>query len=118
MINKVLVLLACISVVSLSGGGIDADIAKIKSAPPKQRVKLMNALKKRLAKMNLQERRVAISRLKRSMHAKGAGYSVNRRMIAQERQFRGGNRNYGKNGMNPKRQRIRLAQRSNYILFR
>jgi hypothetical protein len=52
---------------------IDRAIERIRQAPPGERVKLMNALKKRLYRMNRQERRAAIERLRRSI---GGGQSA------------------------------------------
>ncbi len=43
---------------------IDAQIEAIKKAPPHQRVKIMNALKERLADMNRQERAKAIAQMR------------------------------------------------------
>ncbi|WP_300368917.1 hypothetical protein [Hydrogenimonas sp.] len=51
---------------------IDREIAKIKAAPPEERVKLMNEFKRKLFKMNQEERSEAIQRLKHSMRIKGS----------------------------------------------
>jgi len=47
---------------------IDAQIAQIQKASPKERVKLMNRFKRRIAQMNQQERLEAIRQMKRKMH--------------------------------------------------
>ena len=50
-----------------AGTSLDAEIMKIKSAPPKERVKLMNNLKKRLFSLNRAERIRAIRKLRTSI---------------------------------------------------
>ncbi|RUM43739.1 MAG: hypothetical protein DSY46_07485 [Hydrogenimonas sp.] len=49
---------------------IDAQIAQIQKADPKERRILMNQFKKQLAEMNREERMVAIHRLREKMQAK------------------------------------------------
>ncbi|NPA29651.1 MAG: hypothetical protein GXO33_05645 [Epsilonproteobacteria bacterium] len=53
----------------LGAESIDQEIARIASAPPKERVALMNALKRRLFQLNEAERLKAIERLRASMNA-------------------------------------------------
>ena len=48
-----------------AGSSLDREIAKIKSAPPKERVRLMNALKKRIFSLNREQRIRAIKKLRR-----------------------------------------------------
>ncbi len=50
---------------------IDAQIQKIRNAPPKERVAMMNALKVQLSKMNAQQRNEAISHLRATPNIKG-----------------------------------------------
>jgi hypothetical protein len=61
---------------------IDREIAKIRSAPPQERVKLMNDFKRRLFQMNQDQRRMAIERLRHSMPNKN-GHVPNRGMMRQ-----------------------------------
>lgn len=61
---------------------IDREIAKIRSAPPQERVKLMNDFKRRLFQMNQNQRRMAIERLRNSMHD-GGGRVPNRGTMPQ-----------------------------------
>jgi len=49
---------------------VDAQIQEIQSAQPKERVKLMNAFKERLFKMNQEERVAAISSMRAKMNHK------------------------------------------------
>jgi len=46
---------------------MDAQIAKIKSASPKDRVRMMNAFKVRVSQMNMQERSLAIKKMQAKM---------------------------------------------------
>ena len=48
-----------------AGSSLDKEIAKIKSAPPKERVRLMNELKKRIFSLNQAQRIKAIRKLRR-----------------------------------------------------
>ena len=56
---------------------IDREIEKIKMAPPEERVKLMNEFKRRLFKMNQEERSAAIEHLRSSMHGNNRQGAVN-----------------------------------------
>lgn len=49
---------------------VDAQIERIQSATPKERVELMNELKRHLAQMNQAERQVAITKLQEKMHSR------------------------------------------------
>lgn len=49
---------------------IDAQIEAIKNAPPQKRVEMMNALKRRLATMNQQQRMQAIQQMRKKMQNK------------------------------------------------
>ena len=51
---------------------IDAEIAKIKSAPSGERVRLMNEFKIRVSQMNTQERLATIKKMQTKMHAKNS----------------------------------------------
>ena len=63
-----IVIMILISVVSLHAGtSLDAEIMKIKSASPKERVRLMNNLKRRLFTLNRVERIRAIRKLRKSI---------------------------------------------------
>jgi len=65
-------ILTTLSLVLLSDTGeslsIDAEIAKIKTAQPSERVRLMNRFKLRVSQMNAQERLHAIGSMRKSMH--------------------------------------------------
>ena len=69
------VMLIGMSTISLyAGNSIDREISKIKSASPKERVRLMNELKRRIFKLNREQRIRAIRKLRKSIpvsaHAK------------------------------------------------
>ena len=51
-------------------GDIDAQIEALKSATPKERVEMMNALKKRVFRMNQEQQKAAIAKIRKKMHAK------------------------------------------------
>lgn len=52
-----------------AGSSLDKEIAKIKSAPPKERVRLMNELKRRIFSLNREQRIRAIRKLRKSISA-------------------------------------------------
>ena len=59
-----IILLFGMFVSSYAESSIDVQIQKIRSAPPKERVQMMNALKVQLSNMNAQQRNEAISHLR------------------------------------------------------
>jgi hypothetical protein len=77
---RILVAIATISfVTTLHGSEIDDDIARIKRASPDERVSLMNDLKRKIYRMNREERRAAIERLRSSIASgrkRGGGMGV------------------------------------------
>jgi Fe2+ transport system protein B len=68
--TKFLRLFLLLNISLFADESIDAQINKIKSAPPAERVKLMNALKQRLSQMNREERSHAIKKLQNNMRSK------------------------------------------------
>lgn|GEM_PF-5585606 len=64
-----LLALLVLSVLPLRAESVDEAIAKIASAPPAERVKLMNALKRRLFELNRNQRAAAIARLRATMQS-------------------------------------------------
>jgi hypothetical protein len=73
---------------------IDAQITAIKAAPVQQRVQLMNQLKQQLATMNQNDRMMAISQLRASIHSDGQNsmqkhqnVTTNTKVMIQNRQM-------------------------------
>jgi hypothetical protein len=59
-----LIFLTLLTLSSLYAEDLDGEMQKIREASPKERVKLMNDLKRRIAKMNQNERSDAINKLR------------------------------------------------------
>jgi len=59
---------------------IDAEIAKIKSAPSSERVRLMNEFKMRVSQMNTQERLATIKKMRVKMQAKNTAMPLKEHM--------------------------------------
>jgi len=66
-IIPLLLLISFLPLSKVNATSLDAEIAKIKSAPPHLRVKLMNQLKMKIWKMRQAQRLRAIKRLRRNI---------------------------------------------------
>lgn len=69
MIKKLLVVLTLFSSFLFANGSLEAKISKLQTVPKSQRYKLMNEIKRELAKMNTKQRAKALNQLRASMHS-------------------------------------------------
>ncbi len=87
MKTGLLVTLFFMTLSSLFAEDIDMKMQKIREAPPKERVKLMNSLKREIAAMNKQERDEAIHKLQLQTKSKTSSReNVNKEQFQQVRE--------------------------------
>ena len=68
MIKKLIVLLTIFISFATASNSLESKIVKLQTVPKEQRYKLMNQIKRELAKMNATQRSRALKRLKESIH--------------------------------------------------
>ena len=68
MIKRLILTLAIFISFAIANNSLESKIAKLQTVPKEQRYKLMNQIKRELAKMNATQRRKALNKLKTTMH--------------------------------------------------
>ena len=69
MIKKLIVILTIFTSFAIANNSLESKIVKLQTVPKDQRYKLMNQIKRELAKMNATQRAKALNRLKESIHS-------------------------------------------------
>ena len=69
MIKRLILTLSIFISFAIANSSLESKIAKLQTAPKEQRYKLMNQIKRELAKMNATQRNRALNQLKATMHS-------------------------------------------------
>lgn len=73
MIKRLILILTLFISFSIASNSLESKIAKLQMVPKAQRYKLMNQIKRELAKMNASQRNRAINKLKATIHNTNSG---------------------------------------------
>ena len=69
MLNRLILTLTIIISLAIADNSLESKIAKLQTAPKEQKYKLMNQIKRELAKMNATQRSRALNKLKATIHS-------------------------------------------------